>query len=183
MPFVAVAPCLVQGAAGGKPGGSLTLMCWAGGFGRAMVAHLKPEFPMRLFLALAASLLAAPALADEVWSSALGPFAWETDIDQTAVLRLDEVATGGIVRFLVPGLPLDVNGGRGAYSGLWIANGGDARCLADVVDPVSGAKSPYWGTFNITFVGTGFPSDWAGVWGSCLDAPVEAISAVAVVGE
>lgn len=131
---------------------------------------------MRLCLALTATLLAAPALADEVWNSALGPITWETDLGETAVLRLDEAATGGVVRLLVPGLAQDVNGGRGAYSGLWIADTGETACLADVIDPVSGAKSSYWGTFTLTFVGTAFPSDWAGVWGACLDTQFEAIS-------
>lgn len=138
---------------------------------------------MRLCLALAASMLAAPALADEAWVSNYGPVIWETDIGENAVFLLDETAQGhGRTRLVVPGLVLYVNGPRGAYSGVWIADSGEAPCTTEMIDPVTGAKSPHWGTFMITFVGTEFPYDWAGVWGACHFQPWDPISAEAVVG-
>lgn len=138
---------------------------------------------MRLFLALAASLTAAPALADEAWTTNYGPMIWETDIGDTAVFLLDELAQGhGLTRFLVPGLVLDMNGPRGAYTGIWIADSGESPCAADMIDPVTGAKSPHWGTFQITFVGTAFPFEWAGVLGACQFQPWDPISGEPVVG-
>lgn len=138
---------------------------------------------MRLCLALAATLLAAPALADEAWVSNYGPVIWETDIGDTAVFLLDESAQGrGRTRLLVPGLVLDMGGPRGAYSGVWIADAGETPCASEMIDPVAGTKTPHWGTFVITFVGTEFPFEWAGVWGACHYQAFEPISAEPVTG-
>lgn len=133
-----------------------------------------------LILSLAA-LSASPALADEVWTTALGPVAWESDMGSTAVLRLDAGDGDQVIRMFVPNLAADVMGGRGTYTGVWIANAGDTGCVVEMVDP-QGGKSAYWGSFTITFVHDAFPSDWAGVYGTCLDAPNMPISGVAQVG-
>jgi len=127
-----------------------------------------------ILTALAATLLAAaPALADEAWTSGYGPIIWEADIGETAVLRLDETGSGSVIHFLVPGLARDVSGGRGTYQGLWIASQGEVPCLTDMVDPLTGAKSPYWGSFTLTFLRTEYPSDWAGAFGNCFDAQTD----------
>ena len=137
---------------------------------------------MRMSFVLSLSLLAAsPALADEIWTTALGQVAWETDIDTTAVLRLDGEDGVQVIRMFAPDLAADVMGGRGTYTGVWIANVGDTACVVDTVDPLGG-KSAYWGTFTITFVHDAFPSDWAGTYGNCLDTPLMPIAGVALVG-
>jgi len=133
-------------------------------------------------LAALLTLGTAPALADEVWTSNVGPVMWETDLGETAVLRLDVAGTGALVRMFVPGLATDMMGGRGAYTGVWVASDADEECVVEMVDPVSARKSRYWGTFTITFVNEGFPSDWAGVYGNCLQTPAEPIQAHAQVG-
>ena len=132
----------------------------------------------RLSLALAAPavLLALPAQADELWSSTHGMIAWETDLGETAVLRLDDQGAGRVVRMLLPGLAADMTGGRGAYLGLWIADSGDRPCLTEMVDPVSGIKTPHWGTVTLTFLQPHFPSDWAGVYGHCLSIAAEPLT-------
>ena len=136
---------------------------------------------MRLFLTLAVAVLALSAAADELWTSDYGPILWEADIGETAVLRLDETNTGGVVRLLVPGLARDVAGGRGAYQGIWVADNGETPCLTEMIDPISGAKTPHWGTFSITFLGNEFPSNWAGAWGACLNPALDPITGLAVV--
>lgn len=129
----------------------------------------------RLTAALLCALLALPAQADEQWDSDWGQLEWERDIGSVAVFR--RTGEPGLMRMFVEGLAEDVSGGRGTYSGVWINDRGAERCPVAVVDPVGGAATPYWGTFRLTFVETGFPSAWAGVWGLCTDTPTRAIAA------
>ena len=127
-----------------------------------------------LSLFAATTLGAMPALADEVWNSNIGEIAWEESLGDDAVLRLGD--GDGLMRMIVPGLARDTMGGRGAYTGMWIAAEGDVACATQMVDPL-GSKSEFWGTFTITFVNDGFPSDFAGVYGLCLDSPTMPIQA------
>ena len=137
-----------------------------------------------LFTALALSVVAAPAVADEAWQTNMGPIIWEQTMGPDAVLRLysgdDESQVD--VRMIVPGLGDDMMGGRGTYTGLWVAYDGDVACSVEMVDPLGG-KSAYWGTFTLTFLEDGFPSDWAGAYGECLNPPSAPIQAHALVGE
>lgn len=132
-------------------------------------------------LGAALSIVSAPVFADEVWQTAYGMIAWEADSGDTAILRLDDLENGRTVRLYVPGLAADVMGGRGAYTGVWIADQGADTCVTQMTGP-DGYKSDQWGTFTITFVGTEFPSDWAGVFGACLDSQDLPISGVAQTG-
>lgn len=141
--------------------------------------------PLILAALLAAPIVATPALADEGWESNLGYIIWEDTQGADAVLRVftGEGTSGPEFRMVVPGLGGDVMGGRGAYRGVWVASTGDERCLTEMLDPVTGSKTRYWGSFVLTFLGDGFPSDWAGVYGTCLNAPADAITAHALVGD
>lgn len=124
---------------------------------------------MRVALSLALAALSSPAFADEMWSSSYGPVIWETDLGTTAVLLLQDTDSGVGIRLLVPGLAADMSGGRGTYTGVWVSTEGEQPCVSEMVDPVGGYTSPYWGTFTLTFVHDSFPSDWAGAFGACLD--------------
>lgn len=123
------------------------------------------------------AMAAAPVLADEMWDTSMGRMIWETDIGETAVLLLNG-PEGQVLRAFVPGLARDVAGGRGLYRGYWTASGGEEPCEAQLIDPM-GSKTYYWGTFTMTFVADAFPSDWAGVSGSCFYPQETAISGVA----
>lgn len=136
------------------------------------------RFLAGIVLSLAA--VAAPALADEVWVSQHGPIVWETDIGTTAVLRLDDEESGVSIRLFVPGLAADVAGGRGTYTGVWVAPEGPDTCVTDMVDPVEEFASPHWGTFTLTFMAESYPSGWAGAFGPCLDLRTQPISATAI---
>ncbi|WP_417587503.1 hypothetical protein [Pararhodobacter oceanensis] len=135
-----------------------------------------------LSLGLIAGFGAGPLIADEVWDSTFGPVAWEATMGEVAVLRLDVPESGEVVRMYVEGLGADVMGGRGAYRGVWISDQGDRACAVQVIGP-DGAKSAYWGQFSISFVAPEFPSDWAGVFGNCLDRPETPVAALAVFAE
>lgn len=130
----------------------------------------------------AVTLIAAPTLADEAWSTAYGDIAWMDGSEGTAILHLADTANGRRVHVYVPGLEDDMMGGRGAYHGVWIADRGDDACITQMTGP-DGYKSTHWGQFTLTFVADAFPSDWAGVFGNCLDTPMMPISGVVLYGD
>jgi hypothetical protein len=121
---------------------------------------------------IAATLAAPAALADEAWMTQFGPMQWEDSRESMAILNLfgPEVANPAQFRVFLPRLADDVNGGRGVYVGFWTSNAGDAPCPVDLLDPM-GTKTRHWGQFTLNFVGDDFPSDWAGLYGDCFDAP------------
>lgn len=125
----------------------------------------------------AATALALPAGADEVWRGDWGRIAWHSDLGITAVLTAEGAPGGKMRRLYVEGLALDSAGPRTTYDGIWTAETSDAACALAVVDPLSGAPTSYWGTFRLTFVTRSFPSAWAGVWGECTDTPTHAFGA------
>lgn len=137
---------------------------------------------MRLPTLIAGAVfLAAPALADEVWDSNLGQISWlETD-GADALLGVMGEGGGPMIHMVVPGLGADTGGGRGTYTGIWIASDGEYPCVTEMLRP-DGSKSSYWGSFTITFLEDGFPSDFAGAYGDCLDAPSLPLQAHARVG-
>ncbi len=141
--------------------------------------------PLMLAAMLAAPLVATPALADEGWESNLGFIIWEETMGLDAVLRAftAEGTSGPVIRRVVPGRGRDALGGRGAYHGVWVASSSNVRCATEMLDPVSGAPTPFWGGVVVTFINDGFPSDWAGVYGNCLATPASPITARALVGE
>lgn len=144
---------------------------------------MRPTLPI-----LAAGIVAlatAPALADEAWETNLGFVVWEDTLGPDAVLRLYSggETDGPVIRMVVPGLGTDTTGGRGAYRGVWVASDSDVACPTEMLDPLGGGKTRFWGSFVLTFVGPTFPSDWAGVYGNCLEQPMTPIQARALVGD
>lgn len=119
----------------------------------------------RILILIAAIVATTPAAADEQWQTQFGLVQWETDVGDVAVFHLAEPDDLGL-RLFVPGLPFDIDGGRGVYFGFWTAEDGEFACPAQLVDP-QGRVTAYWGQFTLNFVGDGFPSDWAGLMGEC----------------
>ena len=141
---------------------------------------------MRCFaLPLALMLSATPVQADEAWETNLGYATWEETRGPDAVLRLyqGEGEVGPVTRLIVPGLGHDMLGGRGSYQAIWLSTEGETPCATEMLDPLDGSKTPYWGSALVTFVSPDFPSDWAGVYGDCLMAPTQPLQARALVGE
>ncbi|WP_323036123.1 hypothetical protein [Pararhodobacter sp.] len=125
-------------------------------------------------LATALAVAITPAMADETWITDRGTLVWQDTLGDTAVLEMNTDAGLRLVAY-VPGLGRDMLGGRSTYHGYWLANQGDAACEAQLTGP-DGEKSHYWGTFTMSFVRDGFPSDWAGTSGSCFDPQETTIS-------
>jgi hypothetical protein len=131
----------------------------------------------RVTLTLTAAALLSmpltPALADEAWMTQFGPMQWEETRGSMAILNMFGAGVDNPAQFRVflPRLADDVNGGRGAYLGFWTSDRGDSPCAVELVDPM-GTKTRHWGQFTLNFVGDAFPSDWAGLYGDCFDAPL-----------
>lgn len=143
---------------------------------------MRAALPPLALLGLIA-LSAAPALADEMWDTTWGRMIWETDRGETAVLSVAPAQGEPGMRLFVEGLAADVSAERGSYIGVWMADRRDGGCAIEVLDPVSGKSTAFWGTFRLTFVEGQFPSAWAGVWGECADAPTNALAGTPATGD
>jgi hypothetical protein len=125
---------------------------------------------------------AAPALADEVWSTPFGDMQWEITLRDMAVFNLygDGVAPSEM-RLFLPGLQADVMGGRGHYSGFWTAESGEPACSAALTDPM-GTTTYDWGRVELTFDSPEFPSSWTARFGTCFGEPEETFRGVTPAG-
>lgn len=126
--------------------------------------------------------LAAPALADEVWSLPSGnQLIYDRDVGATAVLtyRAEQGAHQG--QIFVVGLG-GQSSGRSHYQAYWVeADDAGATCPAAIVD-AEGHTWHRWGLATIAFARPGFPSSITISRGECLNAPTGHINARPVVG-
>lgn len=137
-----------------------------------------------VFAALAsACLVAAPALADEVWSSEIGDIVYEADIDDYAVLSFE--GDGGGVRYnaFVEGLGMNYDD-RSRHDGYWTGPMGDGStvCAVSIIDH-TGQATNNWGRVEVIFVDRAFPSAFIAQRGACFDEPRDALVARPMVGE
>lgn len=137
-----------------------------------------------LIAALAgACLFAAPALADEVWSSEIGDIIYEADIGDYAVLSFE--GDGGTVRYnaFVDGLGMNYDD-RSRHDGYWTGPMGDGgvECAVSIIDH-AGLATNNWGRVEVVFVDRAFPSTFIAQRGECFDEPRDALVAKPIVGE
>lgn len=134
-------------------------------------------------LALAGALLfaAMPAAADEVWRTDLGQVAWEKEVGDAAVFRVN-LPNGKFARFYIENLPARIENRTGIFSGYWISTADEALCPAELVGP-DGTRSHTWGRLELTFVKPGFPSDWVMHTSRCVDELNETLIGLAQVGD
>jgi hypothetical protein len=83
-----------------------------------------------LVAALCAGLIAAPAQADESWTSSIGTIVYEAEVDGVAIFTypLPDLE-GGVGRLYFPGLAGNYDN-RGTHPGYWIAPGDTGGCSA-----------------------------------------------------
>lgn len=127
--------------------------------------------------------IAAPALADEVWTTAIGEVIYDHETeDGHAVLTypIQGQPVRGISYF--DGLA-GVFEGRGSFSGVWIEyeGSGAPRCPYAIMDPETGDPRYYWGQTTITFVQPDFPGSWIVQRGYCFEDPSEFLAGEPVV--
>lgn len=111
---------------------------------------------------LAAVTLAAPAVADEVWTIEDGEVIWEQDYGSISVFSYP--LEGGRGHLYIPGLNASITT-RGLYTGFWIGEG-DGPCEAAMTGP-DGRKSTLWGWATVSFFELGFPSEFSAEMGMC----------------
>jgi len=120
---------------------------------------------IRHLLATAVILAAAPALADEVWSSDYGEVIYENDIEGQAILSMQLGGEGrGLMYF--PGLAGNYDD-RSTHHGYWIMPGG-GPCEAELTG-VDGFSGGDWGRVVISFDKAAFPTSWTATFGQCFD--------------
>ncbi len=136
-------------------------------------------------LAVAATftmLLAAPAVADEVWSLPSGnQVVYDRDAGNAAVLTYTPEQGLGRGQIFVVGLAGQYEG-RGRYQAYWVENDdAGAACPASLTD-AEGNTWRRWGLATVAFQRPGFPSAITISRGECLAAPSGRVTARPVVG-
>jgi hypothetical protein len=128
---------------------------------------------------IAATMVAAPAFADETWKTGFGKIEWVDDFANSAIFELNS-DKNDVTRYYVEGLTAD--GDRGHHEGYWIRKGGEDICSAEMVGP-DGTRSKNWGRLSLTFVKGKFPSDWTALTGLCVGEPMDLLTGEAIVGQ
>lgn len=148
---------------------------------------------MRSAIAAAMTALAftaAPAFADEVWSSEIGMIVYEEDLyNGQAVLSYPLVGEvgpeGEDVRgyTFVDDLALNYSD-RSVHGGIWIEpeTGGEPTCATMVIDPRNNQPASNWGRIEVIFLTEAFPSGFVVRRGSCFEEPWDVLVAKPVVG-
>jgi len=128
---------------------------------------------------IAAAAFSAPVMADEVWSTSHGDMQWEHTLGDIAVFnRYGDGIAPSEFRLFLHGLGTDAMGGRSNYVGYWTAESGANNCAAGLIDPM-GTTTYDWGTVELVFDRSDFPSGWTAQIGYCVDPREEEIRAVA----
>lgn len=142
---------------------------------------------MRLVLALSASLMAVPALADEVWTSEFGEIIYEEDTaDYNAIFSLPAVALNGTAgpqeraQITIYGLGGNFTDRYGLFEGYWTSPG-DPLCDTALVPP-GGKASRSWGRIQIVFDRPSFPSGFTLLIGTCFWDPIMTLRAETAAG-
>lgn len=115
--------------------------------------------------------VAAPAVADEMWTSEAGNIEYFEDLGSIAVFSVD----GGMM--FIDGLAGNYNN-RGDYVGYWMDyDVSEIQCDWTEFDEY-GNESWSWGGVYVTFLDPAFPSRWqATLYGCDTDQPVAYINA------
>jgi hypothetical protein len=126
-----------------------------------------------------AAVMAAPAMADEMWKTDIGTMVWEDDYDGGAILMVE--VGGKPVRFYLEGLTTSIET-RGNFTGYWINTDDEQLCSSQMMGP-DGTKSRTWGRVSLTFLDPAFPSDWVLLASDCLAEPSIPLTGRASTGE
>ncbi len=120
-----------------------------------------------MFRALAlASLMATPALADEVWDSDIGAFVYQDEADGAAVFTFRNF-DGAPATLVIPGLAGNFDN-RGVHDAFWIGRG-QGNCLGSM--SWKGDSSQHWGTAVLIFDKPAYPTSFTLMMGDCFDLP------------
>ncbi len=113
------------------------------------------------------AMVAAPAAADEVWTTESGPVEYLSDVGTMAVLGVPQEG----VSIFVEGLAGN-SSNRGTFLGYWVdyeITGDDVTCGQAATDEY-GNESLSWGFVQMTFLDPSYPGRWTMSITRC-DAP------------
>ncbi len=128
--------------------------------------------------ALAVLALAAPALADEVWSSTTGEIVYLADEYGSAILSFNDT-DGSPAELIIPELAGNFTD-RSMHYAYWVGDS-DLECAVGMGRP-GGQTSLSWGTAVIAFDDPGFPTAFTVLLGDCDDDYDRMIRAEPIVG-
>lgn len=133
---------------------------------------------MRAILpAVLALTLAAPAFADEVWSTARGDAIYAAEMNGVAILT---VPMGeGTARVYLPGLGGNYDN-RSSHEGYWI--GDRAGSCPTALIGEDEVQSRQWGRVFVAFDGPAFPTSWTMMFGDCFGPLDRSVRGEARVG-
>ncbi|MGB3626498.1 MAG: hypothetical protein WA989_11740 [Henriciella sp.] len=141
---------------------------------------------MKQFVAaIIAMSLAAPALADEAWSTEIGEVIYDHDTSEGHAV-LTYPIEGSEMRGIayVDDLAGEVEG-RTAYTGVWIEpdDSGSETCAYAIADPETGEPRRTWGQFEMVFIKPDYPAGWVIKRGYCFSDPVEFLVGTPIIGQ
>ncbi|MFK8184444.1 MAG: hypothetical protein AB8B99_13810 [Phormidesmis sp.] len=102
--------------------------------------------------------------ADEVWTTQESDVVYEEDRGRTAIWSYDN--GGSIFIYGLAGVVTD----RGSYNGYWTQPSSSVRCDT-FRENEKGEPTYHWGSFDITFIDSDFPSRWYANVALCDGAP------------
>ena len=118
-------------------------------------------------LAAVFSLLVAPALADEVWTSDMGQIVYEAEEGGAAVFSFTNVDAYS-AKLIIPGLAGNYSN-RSSHDAFWIGQGA-GECSAFMSHGTEPASSQ-WGRAQVVFDSPAYPTSVTVILGFCLDDP------------
>ncbi|WP_417469003.1 hypothetical protein [Maricaulis sp.] len=131
---------------------------------------------MHKTVCLSAALLAlsaAPAFADEAWSSNLGPVIYDDEIGDYAILLHYDGAVPH--HTFIRGLAGNFST-RDQFTGYWSEQedigSTSPACDIAIIDEF-GQVTHHWGRVEINFLRPGFPTEWDARIGSCFEEPAQ----------
>lgn len=117
-------------------------------------------------IVLVCGFLGTMVHADEVWDTGDGRVVYLADQGDVAIWEAETL--DGAVRYYVPGLAGNYDS-RAVHDGYWIKVTGPS-CGATLVG-ADGFQGESWGRLMLVFHGSGFPTNWTMMTGSCFDSP------------
>ncbi|NIZ61472.1 hypothetical protein DL239_10835 [Sedimentitalea sp. CY04] len=113
------------------------------------------------------SLLSAPVLADEVWTSDMGQIVYQAEEGGAAIFSFTNVDAYS-AKLIIPGLAGNYSD-RSSHAAYWIGQGAGA-CTAFMSHGDEPASSQ-WGRAQVVFDDPAFPTSLTVILGFCLDEP------------
>jgi hypothetical protein len=136
-----------------------------------------------LAASLAFTVIALPALADEVWSTPVGDVIYEDDLPTGEAVLSFPTGDPEIRSLAYFGGLAGVATGRTYFEGVWIEPDAANACPVSIADPESGKPRNNWGRIQIVFTEPDFPGGWVAMRGTCFGTPDQFLVGKPVAGQ